>query len=141
MFNPHASRGVTLIELMIAVGIIGIIAAVAVPLVTGYVSTSRTAVMRENIQTIRLFQDEYRLRRRTFVEGTYDPANPDASGGLKDILGWEPRTEVDTITYVVSCEADGTDPECTRASGYTVTATNSLYPDEPVCVGFGGASC
>ncbi len=137
--NSRCMTGVSLIELMITVAVLGIIAVIAVPLVNDYITTGRVAVLRENIQSIRLFQDDYRQRNRTYVEGTYDPASPNEAGGIKDLLGWEPRTDRDTITYVVACEtdsADTSDPNCRRTSGYTVTATNSDYPDDPLCMGF-----
>lgn len=139
MIDSNRVQGVTLIELMIALAIIGIVAAVAVPLITGYVGTSREAVLRDNIKTIRLFQEEYRLRNRAFVEGTYDPSSPNAADGLKDLLGWEPGTEQDQITYVVECDADtadADDPHCLRSSGYSVTATHADYPSDDVCIQF-----
>ncbi len=129
------TRGFTLIELMIAVGILGIITAIAFPMYTDYVENARVSVMRDGIQSIRIFQEDRKLREGEFVEGTYDPSNPDAAGGLKAVLGWEPRTSQDVITYVVACTTDGTSPECARNSGYTVTATHAEGGD-PVVVTF-----
>ncbi len=139
MIDKNKQVGITLIELMITVAILGIVAAISAPFLTEYVSTGREAVMRDNINTIRLFQEDYKLQNRAYVEGTYNPSAPSASGGLKDLLGWEPRTEQDKITYVVACDADtadSSDPECQRSSGYTVTATHSDYSSDPVCMSF-----
>jgi len=72
----HKNRGVTLIELMIAVAIIGIIAAGAFPIYNDYIVTARSSVMVSNIQSIHLFQEERRLDRGEYVEGTYSPASP-----------------------------------------------------------------
>ena len=108
--------GFTLIELLITVAIIGILAAIAVPMFTDYADTASEGVMRSNIETIRLFEEEYRLSEGSYVSGTYDPANPNAVGGLKSRLGWEPKTTADQITYVVD--------NVTR-TGFRVTATDA----------------
>jgi len=135
MREKARSRGFTLIEMMITVGVISIIAAISFPLYQDYVTTARVAVMTDGIQTIRLFQEDRRLREGEFVEGTYDPNDPNAAGGLKTLLGWDPRTSEDVITYVVTCTTDATSPECTRTSGYTVTATHAQGSD-PVAITF-----
>lgn len=136
--DKNNNKGVTLIELMIAIAIIGLVAAIAAPLMTEYVSTSREGVLRNNIQSIRLFQDDYRVRNRAFAEGTYTPGDA-ANQGLRAILGWAPASGEDVVTYVVECNsptADAGDPNCLRSSGYTVTATHESYPSAPVCMAF-----
>lgn len=118
MANSGISRhsdGFTLVELLITVAIIGVLSAVAIPYFTDYVDTASEGVMRTNMETIRLFEEDYRLSEGTYVAGTYDPANPNAAGGLKSKLGWEPRTTGDLITYVV---------DNVSASGYRITATD-----------------
>lgn len=113
----NKARGFSLIELMVAAGILAIISAIAIPLYTDYIETARLGVMSTNIETIRLFEEDYRLSEGTYIAGTYNPADPDAAGGLKAVLGWEPRTEQDSITYVV---------DNVSASGFRVTATSSV---------------
>lgn len=139
--GPRNSRGITLIELMVAVGILGIIVAIGVPLYQDYVTSARVGVMRDNIQTIRLFEDDYRLQNRAYISGTYDPGDPNDANGLKARLDWSPRTTEDPITYVVTCGAVATAPECTVSGGYYVTATHEDYPNDPICIEFAGASC
>lgn len=128
--NGRLERGFTLIELMITVAIVGILAAVALPAYQDYQSNARIGVMQDNIQTIRLMQQDRRQSRGEFVEGTYAPGGATT---LSTRLGWSPRTETDLITYVVECTVDGaTAGECARTSGYTVTATHSNDPSSPV---------
>ena len=61
------ARGFTLIELMIAVAIIAIIAAVALPAYTGYIATSREGVLVSNISTIEIFQEDFNLRNGAYL--------------------------------------------------------------------------
>ena len=124
------SRGVTLIELMVVMGVIGIILLVGAPLYQDYIAAARTAVLNDNIQTIRVMQDERRRDLGEYVEGDYVPGG---STTLTTRLGWTPRTDSDDVTYQVLCATDGANAgECSRTSGYTVTATHSDVPSDPV---------
>lgn len=113
--NPSKSTGLTLIELLIAIGVIGIISAIAVPAYNGYIETSVKSVMRDNIENLRLFEEQYKLEKRTYVNGTFNPASPNAAGGLKALLGWDPGSNLQ-ITYVVSGASK---------TGFTVDATDA----------------
>ena len=127
----HKNRGVTLIELMIAVAIIGIIAAGALPMYNDQFVTARSSVMVSNIQSIHLFQEERRLDRGEYLEGTYSPASPTI--GLAASLNQSPNTDADLITFVVVWATDGaTSPECARGSGYAITATHANSGDDVV---------
>jgi len=99
---------------MIAVAVIGIIGAIAVPYFSDYMDTASQGVMRNNIESIRLFEEERKLSLGAYVAGTYDPADPDNGSGLKKVLGWSPRTTEDKITYVV---------DNVTSNGYRFTAT------------------
>ncbi len=119
-------RGFTLIELMIAVAIVAIISAVALPIYNDYIATSREGSLMNSISTIRVFQEDFRLRNNRFAEGDYTSGAADAD--LAE-LGWDPG--VDDIEFEVV--ANG-------AVSYQVTATDSSgfsicreYPDGDPC--------
>jgi prepilin-type N-terminal cleavage/methylation domain-containing protein len=109
-------KGYSLIELMVAVGIIGIITAIGLPMYQDYVATAQQGVMVENMETIRLFEEEARLSTGSYVAGTYDPDDSEDAAGLKALIGWSPGTTTDEITYVVDNVSVG---------GFRITATHS----------------
>ena len=116
MIKTTKQQGVSLIELMIAVAVIGVIAAIAMPQYNDYIANAQEGAMRESMNSIRLFQEETRLSNGAYQAGTYNPADPNASGGLTATIGWAPRTTEDEVTYVVD--------EVT-ANGFRITATHS----------------
>ena len=118
-------QGFTLIELMVVLTVVGIISAIAIPLYQDYLSTARADVMMFNISTIKILQDDRWVDEGEFIQGTYNPADPDAATGLKTVLGWSPGSDPGDFNYVIVCTVvSAAPPECTRASGYTVTATH-----------------
>jgi len=118
-----ASAGFTLLELMIAVGIIAVLAGVGIPQYRDYITTSREAKLMNNIATIEVFQEDHRLRT-----GAYETAAGNVVA-ITAAIGWEPQT-ADGITYALG--ASGT--------GYSVTATDTqglsvcmIYPQKMRC--------
>ena len=124
MINHH-KNGFTLVELMIAIAILAILGSLAMTAYNGYVSSSRESALLQTLQSVKLVQEDRRLRLGDYVEGAYDPTNPSVSGGLASTLGWNPSDPSVEISLVAECLTDGTAPECARGSGVKVTATHT----------------
>lgn len=103
--------GFSLFELLIAVVIVAIIAAIGIPAYRGHVATARDAALIEQMTTMTVFQEDRRLRTGTYGSGVYDPANNVET--LTTAIGWQPSAESDDAYTVV---ANG-------GTSWTVTAT------------------
>lgn len=119
-----ATEGFTLIELLIAVAIIAALAAIALPLYSGYIQTSREGVLVNNISTMEVFQEDYRLREGNYLTVAADLAAIEAA------IGWAPQSD-DGTTYSIAAGPAGT---------YQVTAVDTAgttvclrLPDKVAC--------
>ena len=125
MSSFRHSDGFTLIEVMVAVAILAIVSAVAIPIYRDYVSTSRVGALVNNVATIEVFEEDFRLRNGAYQAGVWN-AGADANLTL---LGWQPQSN-DGTTYTITV----------AGNTYTVTAVDSagttvcrLYPARTVC--------
>lgn len=108
----RSPRGYTLIELMVVVAIVALIASIAVPLYTDYIDSARTAKLVDAIDSMRIFQEDLKLRTGNYGAGTIDPST--ATNTLTAAIGWQPDT-ADNTKYVVTANA---------GNSWTVTATD-----------------
>ena len=109
----RASAGFSLVELMVSIAILGIIAAISVPLYRGYVESAANGALINNVATMEIFQEDVMLRTGAYAEGTYDARAGEMS--LTDATGWRPRADTGAV-YVV---------DAATASSYRVTATDA----------------
>ena len=109
MPTSKSQKGFSLIELMIAVAIIALIAAVAIPAYNGYIATSREAVLFNNISTLEVFQEDLRLRTGAYLTNAADAA------AIQAATDWEADGDAPGTTYSI---APG------PAGSYQVTATD-----------------
>lgn len=121
-------RGFTLIELMIVVAIIAIISAIALPAYNSYIQTSREGVLINNLSTIRVFQEDLRLRTGNYAAGNYDVAGGD-TGLAGPPLRWNPQGD-DRIVYNVVLAGNSYRITATDEAGVSVCR---LFPEDVPC--------
>jgi len=121
-----AQDGFSLIELMVVVGLIGVLSAIALPLYNGYVQTGREGALLNNISTIEVFEEDFRLRNGVYSAGNYDVAGGDTTLSDATNIAWTPRTNDGTV-YAVTLVG---------TTGYKVNATDTV--GTTVCMDFPG---
>ena len=129
-------KGFSLVELMIAIAVASILGGLAVAAYQGYVSSSRQSAMLQVMQSVKIYEEDRRVRLGEYVEGSYDPSNPSVSGGLATTLGWNPADPDPDISIIAACATDGSAPECARGSAIEITATHTQ--GESICRSYNG---
>ena len=111
-------RGFTLIELMIAVAILAIVAAIAIPAYNGYIRESRLGAMRMSLDTLRIAVEAFRLDR---AAGNYGPTNEYVTNTAKTEIdtqfGWRPEGDNSAYVYTVNVTSAATPTYWLRATG------------------------
>lgn len=80
--STQTGRGFTLLEVMIVLTIIGILAAIAIPVYQGQIVRSREAVLKSNLHTLRSLIDAYTVDRKAAPQTLADLVD---AGYLREI--------------------------------------------------------
>jgi general secretion pathway protein G len=72
VFKRYKSSGLTIVELLIAIAIVGILAGIAIPLYAGYVENARVQTAIADIRSISLVIEEYRNDRSSLPTSLAD---------------------------------------------------------------------
>jgi type IV pilus assembly protein PilE len=106
-------RGFTLIELMITVAIVAIIAAVALPSYTDYVTRSKITEAQGNLADLRVKMEQYYMDNRRY--------STTAAGGTCGIPGGNAPTVLNARYFTYACASAS--PNAAGDQQYTLTAT------------------
>jgi prepilin-type N-terminal cleavage/methylation domain-containing protein len=134
--RSDSKAGFTLVELMIVVGIIGLLSAIAIPNFISYQARSRRSEAYVNLAAVGRIQNSYHAERGEFFEsGAWPDFGDDlstrkmqwdaASEAAYAELGWRPEGQVfyayDSITQ---------DPGCTCTVCFTASAYGDVDNDD-----------
>jgi type IV pilus assembly protein PilE len=112
MKSAHRQRGMTLIELVVVIMIVGILAAVAIPSYRSYVVRSQRSDAKDAVLALATQQEKHYLQCNRYADvidvATNCAAN-ELQGAATSKNGW----------YALATDADDVDP----ARGFTATAT------------------
>jgi len=98
------NQGFTIIELLVVIGILGVITAVAYPAYTGYIDSACISTANANANTHRGFQENYMIENNTYLAGSL--AAGTASNAWTDALHWDPDDD-GRYTYTVTPGSTG----------------------------------
>jgi type IV pilus assembly protein PilE len=128
--QPADSRGFTLIEVMIAVVIIGILAAIALPAYQEYVRQSRRADGQAALMALQLAQEKFRANNTTYASSTATvgvaSTSPEGHYKIRD-----PLENVSAVGYRASADPQGVQASDTSCDPLTMTLSGGTITYGP----------
>lgn len=110
MRHRSLQQGMTLIELMIVVAILSIIAAIAIPAYNGYIREAKLGAARQNIDSLRLFLEDYYLENGTYKAGGGTSFTQyGATTQIETNFNWTPDGDQGLYSYQVTASTNSYD--------------------------------
>ncbi len=100
--SRKSSSGFTLVELMIAIAIVSVIAAIAIPAYNGYITEARIATAQANMDSLKLFLEDYRLDNGCYTVNCGAATTYNTVSAINSAFGWDPRKDDLGMTYLLS---------------------------------------
>lgn len=118
-------RGFTLIELMIAVAIVGIIVAIALPSYNSYIQRTRGAVAGACLMEHAHFMERYRTTNLTYVGADLSTFNTSCKTDLATSYSFEFANTPTAGTFEISAVPVSTGPQASYTKCGTLGITHS----------------
>lgn len=119
MIKGTKQSGMTLIELVVVIGIIGILSAIGVPMYNGYVSSAKAKAAQNTLQSIYMMEKDYFSRNYCYyITGTGDNAGKINTDLLRSSTASAPivNGSGNDYTFYITGVSGST---CTASNGYS----------------------
>lgn len=109
---PRAQSGMTMIELIVAMAVLFLLAAVSIPFYRDYMMTARKERIVETVRTFTMFEKNYYLDNQTYAAGEYKPGG--VANTFPASMGFRMSNDQDQVSFLVEAGSCGDIADCYR---------------------------